>query len=66
MGVADSLKSWLVGLVVERPVRKLTLAELVTRLETSDQQVERRIAMARDTPANRERVRHIVGIERWG
>ncbi len=65
MGIANSLKSWLVGFVVERPVKKLTLAELATRLETSGQQTEQRIVVARDTPANRERVRHIVGIERW-
>lgn len=51
---------------VKRPARKLSLDDLATRLEESGKNLGFRYGAALDTPANRERVRHVVGIERWG
>ncbi len=51
---------------VKRPAGKLSLADLATRLEEAGKNLEIRYGAALDTPTNREKVRHIVGIERWG
>jgi hypothetical protein len=51
---------------VKRPARKLSLGELATSLEEAGKDLEFRYGAATDTPANREKVRHVVGIERWG
>jgi hypothetical protein len=51
---------------VKRPARKLTLGELAAKLEEAGKELEFRYGAALDTPANREKVRHVVGIERWG
>ncbi len=52
--------------IFERPARKQTFAELITKLEQSGQAIASQAAVAADTPANRELLRHISGIERWG
>lgn len=54
------------NVAVKRPARKLTLEELATKLEESGKDLESRYGAALDTPANREKVRHVIGIERWG
>jgi hypothetical protein len=51
---------------IKRPARKLSLGDLATKLEDAGKTLELRYGAAMDTPANRETVRHIVGIERWG
>jgi hypothetical protein len=53
-------------LAVKRPAGKLSLGDLATRLEEAGKNLGVRYGVAMDTPANREKVRHIVGIERWG
>ena len=64
------IKNWFVqnvaALVLERPARKKTFAELITKLEQSGQAIATQAETAADTPANRELLRHISGIERWG
>lgn len=54
------------NVAIKRPARKLGLGDLATRLEDAGKTLELRFGAAMDTPANREKVRHIVGIERWG
>jgi hypothetical protein len=65
-----SIKNWLVhtaaSFVLERPARKKTFAELIDKLEQSGQAIEAQAAAAVDNAANREQLRHISGIERWG
>jgi hypothetical protein len=51
---------------VKRPARKLSLGELATRLEEAGKDLEFRYGAALDTSANREKLRHVVGMERWG
>ena len=51
---------------VKRPAGKLSLGELAAKLEEAGKTLEFRYGAALDTPANREKVRHVVGIERWG
>jgi hypothetical protein len=52
-------------LFFERPARRLSLADLATRLETAGKAIERRLAAPPDNEWNRNQIRHIVGIERW-
>jgi hypothetical protein len=54
------------AVALKRPARKLSLSDLAIRLEESGKNLESRYGAALDTPTNREKVRHIVGIERWG
>jgi hypothetical protein len=54
------------NLMVRRPARRLTLAELTVRLEESGVKLAARCARASGTDAHRARLRHIIGIERWG
>lgn len=54
------------NLVVRRPARRLTLAELTARMEKSGATLAARCAKASGTDAQRARLRHIIGIERWG
>ena len=66
MTLQSKLKSLIVGLLIERPANKLTLVQLTANLEAAGQQLEQRMAEAGDTPPNREKASHVIGIERWG
>jgi hypothetical protein len=50
----------------ERPVRGRSVVELAEALSASDLEVRERIAKKKPTPANAARLRHVIGIERWG
>ena len=66
MGLRDRLQRLGVELLVERPVRRKSLDELAATLERSGARLEQRFGSAAGTPENCARLRHIVGIERWG
>ena len=66
MTISSKLKSWIAALLIERPAKKLTLAQLAASLAATGQQMEQRMAEGGDTPSNREKAHHIIGIERWG
>jgi hypothetical protein len=66
MAIKETLKRWIVGLSIERPASKLTLAQLEENLATNGQQVQKRMTEAGATPSNREKAYHVIGIERWG
>jgi len=51
---------------VKQLARGRTIEDLVERLESSRGPVEERVVGAADTPANREAINHLLGIERWG
>ena len=53
-------------LMIKRPAAKLSLGELATKLEESGKTLESKYGAALDTAANREKLRHVIGIERWG
>ncbi|NJP05218.1 MAG: hypothetical protein HC837_06110 [Chloroflexaceae bacterium] len=65
MSIATSLVQVVSRLMFERPVQALSLADIVVQLEISGGKLLSQLATSRDTPANRELVCHIVGIERW-
>jgi hypothetical protein len=66
MKPVNILMSWGAQLMIERPVRKLTVHELVDQLDQSGKLITESMASYADTPANRRQLCHIIGIERWG
>ncbi len=66
MGLRNTLLALVIGLAVERPARRTSLAALADTLEEGGRAIERRLAGLACSPANIEQLRHIIGIERWG
>lgn len=64
------MKNWIqsavTGLLLERPGQKRTIDEHATALDRLGMELQALYAAAPDTPANREQLRHIIAIERWG
>lgn len=52
--------------MLERPVRHQGFAAQLAGLERAAGQLEARLQKAAGTPKDREVLRHIIGIERWG
>lgn len=52
--------------ITERRARGRSANELAERLERSGRELEERLERASLDPAGREKIRHVVGIERWG
>jgi len=52
--------------MLEGPAGKKSYADLIGELETSGRAITARVAGKPDTPANRQQLCHIIGIERWG
>jgi hypothetical protein len=53
-------------MLLERPAQKLTLDELAAQLESSGAKLAQHYVAGADAESNREHLRHIIGIERWG
>src|SRR5262245_11354767 len=51
---------------MERPVRNLTIADLASKLTVSGDKLTTRFGGIANRDANREALRHIIGIEKWG
>lgn len=66
MSAREILTGLMVGLLIERPAKKKTLAEFATQFEQSGAALSRRIEKATPKPIHRRQIRHVVGIERWG
>jgi hypothetical protein len=60
------IRSAVTGLLVERPGQKLTLDQHAAQLEKSGDDLAQQFRAAADTADNREKLCHIIGIERWG
>jgi len=52
--------------VFQLQVRNKSLAELVDAAEKSGNTITTHLADKTDTPYNRQQLRHLIGIERWG
>ncbi|GAA3997401.1 DinB family protein [Deinococcus rubellus] len=65
-GRQAQLKALAVDVALETPSRRRSYAELRRSLDEAGMRLERRVAQADDTEANRQQLRHIIGIERWG
>lgn len=60
-------KNTLSQLSLEFPVRNKNISELASLLETSGGEIIDRLSAAQtDSASNQEKMRHIIGIERWG
>jgi hypothetical protein len=64
--MANPLLPLMKHLLIEGPARRRTYAQLGAALDRAAAKLEPRLSAAPDTAANREQLRHIVGIERWG
>lgn len=60
------LRETITNRFLERPFRQLTVEQMAERLELDGRILERTFAAAKDSAANRQLLRHITGIERWG
>ena len=66
MKLANRLMNWGAQVMIETPVRKLTIQELILQLEQSAVEILERLKASSDSPSNRRELCHIIGIERWG
>ena len=65
--IKKSLLGTVVSWITERNARNLSYDDLRSRMVASGEKVGQRFEqVAADTPANREAINHITGIERWG
>ncbi|MFC6592246.1 DinB family protein [Deinococcus lacus] len=62
----EDVKGLFVEHVLERPAQNMSYLQLESALEAGQAALDRRVSRAADTEVNRELVRHIIGIERWG
>lgn len=60
------VKEFVVARVLEAPAGRSSYTDLGQSLERAGVALAGRAARASDTPANREVLAHIIGIERWG
>jgi hypothetical protein len=66
MGLKDSLTSVVVNLMIERPATRQGFANLIVALEKTGQTLTTRFSTLADTQKNRDTLRHIIAIEKWG
>lgn len=66
MAVKDVLSQVAARLLLERPAKKQSIAAFAAQLEREGSQMADRLHKAPDTARNREQLRHIITIERWG
>lgn len=66
MTIRTTILRLVAGLMFERPARKQSLPEIIVSLEKSGAALQQNFAAVPDKPENRELLRHIIGIERWG
>ncbi len=52
--------------MLERPAKSRSLGELTAKLQASGEELARRFAGAKGSEKNRDKLRHIISIERWG
>ncbi len=62
----EEVKEFVVSRVLEAPAGRSSYTDLGQGLERGGIALAGRAARAADTPANREVLSHIIGIERWG
>ena len=66
MGLFDKVFDWLGNLLLERPAQGKTLTDFREELAKAGQDAQQQLEAAADTPENREALRHVIAIERWG
>jgi hypothetical protein len=66
MSIRDRIFQLVIGILLKRPARKQSYDTLIAALEASGQRLLTQFDTKADTQRNREQLRHIIGIERWG
>ncbi|MFQ3631728.1 hypothetical protein [Roseiflexus sp.] len=66
MSLYNSLRDMIVRLVVERPALRRSTDAWAEALAASAATLKARMSASADTPVNRQQLRHIIGLERWG
>jgi hypothetical protein len=66
MGLKESISLLAGRLYFEKPARKLSLAEHAAAVRRSGDDLRARLAAARGSEGEAARLRHVIGIERWG
>jgi hypothetical protein len=66
MTLKERLTGVVVYFVLERPARKQGLAKLIQNLNDSGEALKRDLERIADTDTNRDQLRHIIAIEKWG
>jgi hypothetical protein len=66
MGLVDKVFHLLGKLLMERPARDKSLADLREELQVTGREAQQHLDGIDDTSQNREALRHVIAIERWG
>lgn len=66
MALKEKFEALFKEFAFERPARGRTLDDLLGDLQSSRMKLEARFAKAPETDKNRNALRHIIAIERWG
>ncbi len=61
-----NIVSFLFRTVFQLRVRNKSVDQLINQAVESGSQISTQLAQKADTPQNRQQLRHIIGIERWG
>ena len=65
MSLFDNIVGSIVHTMTERSARGKSYADFLRGLDKTGQTVHGRFMVSSDTPGNRQKGQHIVGIERW-
>ena len=66
MGLKEAVSHFAGRVYFDKPARKLSLAEHADALRRSGEEIRARLARAAGDERQRSRLRHVIGIERWG
>jgi hypothetical protein len=66
MGVKEAVSHLAARLFFEGPARKIPVAEHIGRLERSGGAIQAMLASVQPQQRYRDRLQHVIGIERWG
>ena len=66
MALKDSITSLIVNVMIEQPAKRQGLTGLTQKLEQSGNTLNTRLKGLSDSQANRDKLRHIIAMEKWG
>ena len=66
MSIQTTLKGVAVQAFIEWPAKRRSFERAAQKLDATGQKLEARFAKAEGTDAQKQTLRHIIGIERWG
>lgn len=66
MGLQQRIFGVVAYFLMERPASKKSFDDFRKQLEEGGQTIQQRVASAADNDHNRDKLSHIIGIERWG